>query len=50
MEYLIYLNLVFVIFSGWVAVGCFKDGLDKAGWLNVFASALNGAMFATHFI
>ena len=50
MEYLYFINFGCMIFSAWVAVGCFGDGLTKAGYLNIFASALNGAVFANHFL
>lgn len=40
-----YINLVLVFFSGYIAIGCFKNQNDVAGWINLFASALNGALF-----
>ena len=45
-----YINLFFVFFSGYVAITCFNDGQDRAGWINLFASSLNGAIIALKFL
>ena len=39
-------NLMFVFFSGYMAVQCFQAGASFWGWTNLFASALNAAAFA----
>jgi hypothetical protein len=36
-------NLVFIFFSGFLAIQCFEAGNNALGWLNLFASALNFA-------
>jgi len=41
-----WINVFFAFFSGWVAIGCFEDKNIGAGWLNLFASAINGAIIA----
>jgi hypothetical protein len=45
-----WINVFFVFFSGWVAAGCFDNNNNGAGWLNLFASALNGAIIAGKFL
>lgn len=45
-----WINVAFVLVNGAIAYECFSDDeYDRsfAGWFNVFASALNGAMAAT---
>lgn len=42
MEWVLLLNVVFVIFSWKVAQSCEQWGVSW--WLNMFASALNGAI------
>jgi hypothetical protein len=49
IDYIFFINLAFMFFSGWVAYHAFNDGNNKGGWVNVFASALNGAVFMDHF-
>lgn len=49
IDALFLINLAFMFFSGWLAISCFKDENTKAGWVNLFASALNGAVFFNHF-
>ncbi len=49
IDYLFFINLAFMFFSGWLAISCFIDEHPKAGWLNLVASALNGAVFMDHF-
>lgn len=39
-----YINVFFVFFSAVVAYTCFKDDNDNAGWINIFASAVNLAI------
>jgi len=50
MEWLYLLNVGCTIFSGWVAIGCFQRGNTSAGYLNLFASALNAALIAARFL
>jgi len=50
VDYLFFINFAFMIFSGWLAFSCFKEENIKAGWINLFASALNGAVFLDHFL
>jgi hypothetical protein len=40
-----YINLALMFFSGYIAIGCFKRENTVAGWINLFASSLNGALF-----
>jgi hypothetical protein len=49
IDYLFFINLVLVFFSGWVAYVSFNRENSIGGWFNVFASALNGAVFMDHF-
>ena len=49
MEWLYLINFVCVIFSGWVALGCFQRGSTGLGYLNLFASALNAALIVARF-
>lgn len=49
IDFLFLINLAFVFISGYVAYTCFEDGRTNAGYFNLFASALNGAVFANHF-
>jgi hypothetical protein len=49
-ELLYIINLCFVWFSWRVAMHCFENDNTKAGWLNIFASALNAAIIMDHFI
>jgi len=50
MEWLYLINLALVFISFKWAMDSFDKGLEFAGWLNIFASALNGAVIAHHFI
>jgi hypothetical protein len=49
LDILFFINFGCMIFSGNLAIKSFKDGNDRVGWLNLFASALNGAIFFDHF-
>ena len=40
-----YINSALTVFNGYIAIGCFRNQNDSAGWINLFASALNGALF-----
>jgi hypothetical protein len=42
-----YINVFFVFVSGWMAISCFDNGNEGAGWFNLFASSLNAAIVAT---
>lgn len=48
MEYLFIVNLVLVFISGWLAFTCYAKGNTVGGWVNLFASAINAAAFASH--
>jgi hypothetical protein len=48
MEWLVILNAFFAVWNGYLAFDCFKDQNTKFGWLNVFASATNAAIVASH--
>ena len=48
-ELLYLLNIYFIWFSWNLANQCFEDDHTRAGWLNIFASALNAAIVADHF-
>ena len=39
------LSIACMIISAWVARHCFRNGLNLAGWLNIYASAFNAAAF-----
>lgn len=39
-----WINVIFVFFSGYLAIECFEDEREFAGWLNLFASSLNAAI------
>lgn len=41
-----WINVFFTFFSGYIAIGCWKDGRNFAGHLNAFACVLNGAIVA----
>ena len=41
-------NLMFVFFSGYLAVQCFQVGATFWGWFNLFASAMNAASVLLH--
>lgn len=49
IELLYVINLALAIFSWRWATRAFENGANAAGWLNIFASALNAAVFADHF-
>ena len=44
------INVFFTVFSGWLAIESFKNDSNFVGWLNVFASALNGAAVAARLL
>lgn len=46
MNWLILINLVVAYLSWKWAMESFDNGHTAAGWLNIFASALNAALFA----
>ena len=47
----LYLINVLCIFVSWkFATTCFNEGNKTGGYLNLFASALNAAIVASHFI
>lgn len=41
-----WINVFFVFFSGYFAITCFKDENEFGGWINLFASSMNGAIVA----
>lgn len=41
-----WINVIFVFFSGYLALDCFKNENSIGGWFNLFASSLNGAIVA----
>ena len=47
MSWALLLNLFFFFVSGYIAIGCWKEGRDLCGHLNAFASVLNGVIFLT---
>ena len=47
MTWTMLVNLFFFFFSGYIAIGCWKEGRNLCGHLNAFASVLNGVIFAT---
>ena len=47
MNLLIIFNLVFAYLSWKWAMESFNNGHNTAGWFNIFASALNAAVFAS---
>lgn len=50
IELLYLVNTYFIWFSWRLANECFEDYNVRGGWLNIFASALNAAIVADHFI
>jgi len=50
MDWLYLINLAFVFISFKWAMDSFNIGANFAGWMNLFASALNGAIIAHHFL
>ena len=50
MDFLYIINVGCIAFSGWLAFTCFVKGNDIGGWMNVFASSLNLAIVANHFL
>lgn len=49
MAWVYLINVVFVYLSWKWATEAFEKGNDTAGWLNIFASAINAAAVASHF-
>lgn len=47
MEWFILINAGLVLFSWRLAMQAFNEGNNIGGWLNIFASALNGAAVAS---
>jgi hypothetical protein len=48
---LLYLINLFCVWFSWrIAMKSFSEDCPKAGYLNIFASALNAAIIANHFI
>lgn len=41
-----WINVFFMFFSAWVAIGCWKEGRTWAGHLNAFAATINGVIVA----
>jgi hypothetical protein len=50
MEAFFLINLVLVFVSWHWATRAFENGANVAGWFNIFASALNAAVIANHFL
>jgi hypothetical protein len=50
MEWLYLFNVMFIFVSGYLAIRCFNNGNPVTGYMNLFASALNAALVAVHFI
>jgi Na+-driven multidrug efflux pump len=49
MEAFVIINIVFVFLSGYWAQESFRNGYQGAGWVNLFASAINMAAVLAHF-
>lgn len=49
-DWLYLINALCAYISWRMAMNSFKEGYNFAGWANIFASALNGAIIAHHFI
>lgn len=45
-----WINVFFFVFSAWLAYDMFKNGKDVLGWLNLFASSMNGAAVASRLL
>lgn len=50
MEWLFLINFLLIFVSCKWAMDAFKQGNKFGGYFNIFASALNAAIVATHFI
>lgn len=48
MDFILLINLLCVFVSGYWAIYSFNRGLTSSAWLNLFASALNAAVVASH--
>lgn len=50
MDWFYLINVGCVYISWRWAMECFNDGLKSAGYVNLFASALNAAIVLDHFL